>query len=45
MNQEITVGRALILASVICFVVAAVGFHSVALIPIGLGLFAAGHLV
>jgi len=38
-------GRALILGAVICFAVAAFGVQSVALIPIGLALFAAGHLV
>jgi len=40
-----TISKALILASVICFSVAAFGVHGAALIPIGLALFASGHLV
>jgi hypothetical protein len=40
-----TISKALILASVICFAVAAFGVTSVPLVAIGLALFASGHLV
>jgi hypothetical protein len=41
-----TISRVLILTSVICFVFAAFGFNpgGLGLIPLGLALFASGHL-
>ena len=42
--MTMNLSKGLILASVICFAVAAFGVTSVPLVAIGLALFAAGHL-
>jgi hypothetical protein len=43
--KGLTMGKALILGAVICFALAAFGVGQFPCVPIGLALFAAGHLV
>jgi hypothetical protein len=43
--KELTMGRVLILAAVVCFALAVFGVQSMPMIPLGLAFFAAGHLV